>query len=365
MVHVPFSVYDITGKDEYFLTNRASEDFIRSEINGKVYLLGNRAKISLLEATQRANAHQMDTFYTIGRFKTKEYEVAFQSFIAYALYQYQLYSVTVDKTPFTIEQLATSKIEIRVGSALPHARADEVWEESILPLLLKPIDLKLLIGENEPIDVKLKFSPENLCMNSQVLSAMFSVVMDEEGNYKEENISSEMLPMLVIDAGYLTVGISVLTQDGQVIYAESNQEFAMNNVNERVANIIKENRPDITAYNIETLAKANEKIRYSYKDGDETKYALYDVVAMREEEIERTANNLIVYLLKKFNDLLDIKSVVVAGGTGEKYYEYIKPVMETRLITSILSKPIVNGKEVDPVFAVVVGLYRSMQALFD
>ena len=127
----------VTGKDEYFLTNRASEDFIRSEINGKVYLLGNRAKISLLEATQRANAHQMDTFYTIGRFKTKEYEVAFQSFIAYALYQYQLYSVTVDKTPFTIEQLATSKIEIRVGSALPHARADEVWEESILPLLLE------------------------------------------------------------------------------------------------------------------------------------------------------------------------------------------------------------------------------------
>lgn len=364
LINIPFAVFDITGKDYQFLAHRSSDDFIRSEIAGKTHLLGERAKISLLESKQRAEAKQMDTFYTIGRFKTEAYKVALKSFIGYALYKYEQYSLKNDKDPFTIKSLNEGKVELYVGSALPHSQKDEIWEESVLPTLLEPISLNLLVGEEAPVSINIQLTEDNLCMNSQVISAMFAVTLDEEGNFKPECIGDQMLPMLVIDAGYLTVGIFLFSQNGQVVVAESNQEFAMHNVNERTANIMKEHRSDITPYNVETLAKKNEKIRYSYKQGNETVYNFYDVAQLRNKEIERAATNLNSYLCNTFNDLLDVKSIVVAGGTGDQYYKHLEPDYKKRLIDAQLARPEMAGETHDPVFAVVIGLYRSMLQLF-
>ena len=65
LLNIPFSIYEI-NKETQFITNSSSKDFIRSEVDGKIYLLGEEAKISLLEKKQRETAGQMDTFYTMG-----------------------------------------------------------------------------------------------------------------------------------------------------------------------------------------------------------------------------------------------------------------------------------------------------------
>lgn len=362
---VPFAILDITGKDSKFITHRNSDDFIRSEIDGETYLLGGRAKTSLLESSQKAQAHQMDTFYTIGRFKMREYKIALKSFLCYALYEYEKHSAAVDKEPFTISDLNAGKVEFYVGSALPHSQRDEIWEESVLPALLEPIKLNILIGDNEPVSFDFRLTEDNLCMNSQVISAMFAATLDENGDYKPDYIAEENLPMLVLDLGYLTAGIFLLSKDGQVVFAESNQEFAMHNVNERVANIVKEYRSDITSFNIETLAKKNASIRYSKNKDGATVYESYNIAELRKDEIKRAAENLNKYLCNQFNDLLDIMSIVVAGGTGGLYFDHLEPEYKKRAINAKLAKPSIGGEDSEPVFAVVIGLYRSMLALFN
>ena len=365
LLNIPFSAVDITEKDSQFIANRTLEDFIRSEINGRKYLLGQRAKDSLLESSNRAEAKQMDTYYTLGRFKTYEYKVAIKSFLAYALYKYEKHCKENNiKDGFTIDELNNGNVELCVGVALPHSQKDEIWQESVLPALLEPMQLKIMIGESAPVEFDFKLDEENLCMNSQVFSAMFSVTMNENGEYKPEAIDNKMLPMLVVDAGYLTVGIFLFSPTGEVVYAKSNQEFAMHNVNERVAGIMREYRPDVTAYNVETMAKKNEFLRYSFKENGETKYSFYNVKELQDTEIERAAVNLNSHFCNTFNDLLDVKTVIVAGGTGEQYYKHLEPEYTKRLINANLATPEINGEAQKSVYAVVLGLYRSMKQIF-
>lgn len=364
VIDIPFAILDITGKDGNFMTHRDADNFIRSEIDGETYLLGSRAKTSLLESSQIAQAHQMDTFYTIGRFKMREYKIALKSFLCYALCKYEEYSAKTDKDPFTVTALNEGKVELFVGSALPHSQRDEIWEESVLPALLEPIKLNISVGDADPVFFDFQLTEDNLCMNSQVISAMFAVTLDENGNYKPDCIAENMLPMLVLDLGYLTGGIFLLSKDGRVVFADSNQEFAMHNVNERVANIVKEHRSDITSFNIETLAKKKETVRYSKEVDGQTIFDAYDIETLRNEEIKRAAENLNRYLFMKFNNLLDIKSIIVAGGTGGLYYEYLEPEYKKRMIESKLAEPEMNSEKTEPVFAVVIGLYRSMLPLF-
>lgn len=361
LLNIPFSIYEI-NKETQFITNSSSKNFIRSEVDGKMYLLGEEAKISLLEKKQRETAGQMDTFYTMGRFASTEFKVALKSFLGYALYEYEQYCATKnEKNPFTIKALNTGKVELNVGIALPHSQKDEIWENNVKAILLEPMDFTIRVGASEPVDFHIKLSEENIGMNSQVLSAMYCAILDEKGKVKEGSLSRTALPMLVIDAGYLTVGIFLLSRTGQVVFAKSNQEFAMHNVNERTANIIKQHISNVTSYNIETLAKDNEELYYKKDNGE---YDYYNVAELRKAEIERAATNLTSYLVKEFDDLLDIKSIIMAGGTGEKYFEHMKPAFDLRKRTSLLVEPELDGETYDSVYAVVVGLYRTMLTSF-
>lgn len=356
VLNIPFMVEDITTREVNIFSDKSSSNYIIARMDGKTYLVGERARQSLLELDHRTDAAQMDTFYTIGRFADTKYRVGLKTCLAYGLYMYA--NSTDEKL---IEELNNGNVEIVIGVALPHQQDEELWTNHVKPILMKPIDVILEVGSRMPVHFDFNINETNMYHNSQAISAMFAVTLKEDGSTDMNEIDPKHRPLLVIDAGYMTVGIFKLSRDGRIDQAESNQQYAMHNINTAVAGEVKKYRPEIEGYNIEALALSGETVRYK----ESGSYRTIDIADLRKKQIIVTAENLMNYLVTKFNDLLDIKSAIVAGGTGKIYNEYLAPEFEKRGIRNILATPTIDGKEYEPVFAVAIGLYRSLLNLFN
>ena len=89
-----------------------------------------------------------------------------------------------------------------------------------------------------------------------------------------------------------------------------------------------------------------------------------DVCEVKDRIIAETADKFIKFILKRYGNLLDMKMVVVAGGTGEVFYPYIKEYLERERPylkgKIILSKSILDGKEYGAIYAVAIGMYKDM-----
>lgn len=360
---IPFAVEDITNElSKYPLSNRNAENFIRLEKDGSTYLVGDFARLSLLEADhQKSSKDSLDTFYTISRFSSKLFEVGLNTMLGYALYKYEEYTRKNDvEEVFNISEI--DEWDIHVGVALPHEFMDDLWAKHVKDYLAKPQNYNLLVG-TKTIKFNYQLKEENCVYNSQAICALIDLITDDEGN----NIDSEKdiqhyLPALIIDGGYKTLGKFKLSRDGRMDKDESNTDFAMNNINEAVAAEIRKKNANIYGYMIEEKYNANEEIYYEDEDGT---VKSFDVRAMRDAETVKTANRLMEYLMTEHNRLLDIKLILVAGGTGAAYYNTIKEFCDKRdnLKGKVkLANNGFDGKECEPVYAIVIGLYKAMVA---
>jgi hypothetical protein len=104
----------------------------------------------------------------------------------------------------------------------------------------------------------------------------------------------------------------------------------------------------------------NKEVVYFEEDGEVKNF---DIVAMRDVETIKMANNLMDYLMLQHNKLLDIKLLLLAGGTGSAYFNTINEFCNNRANLKgnvILAKSGFDGKECEPVYAIAVGLYKAM-----
>jgi len=159
------------------------------------------------------------------------------------------------------------------------------------------------------------------------------------------------------------VGNYVLDNDDSVKQAESDTTYAMKNVNESVAEKLRDKDPSITAIRVESIVNTqNGKLKYL--DGTDGKVKEENIKTLWEEEVKKKADELVGYLAKQHNNFIDINSIVIAGGTGKLYYPYFK-AWEEKKFESLRGKIILanrgfKGEEIDPVYAVSVGLYKNM-----
>ena len=90
-----------------------------------------------------------------------------------------------------------------------------------------------------------------------------------------------------------------------------------------------------------------------------------DIKPIVNQFTDETCEQLIEYIKEKYNNLLDIKQIVVAGGTGAAYYEgiskYIKGHRSNLADHVILAQYKFMGKMISPVQAISVGLYKVLK----
>ncbi|WP_294373592.1 ParM/StbA family protein [uncultured Clostridium sp.] len=340
--------------DEKKISNMTvADDFIlyRNKDN-ETWRIGQYARELLFEKKDNSDVEEkMKNFYSEKRFVSDEFTIGLRTAIAIAVSKLGLY-----------ENIKNINIYIMV--ALPHSIRDN-YSTQVRSILAGNHNYYLRIGKEEEKEYEFSIDENNIFTVSQTIASILGETSDDEGNIDEDKfyyLSDG--PTLVIDGGFYTIGEVAVDRGGSIDEEKtfSDTSHAMKNINKEISKELEEQRPDIKYYVIEYLmSKNNGKIKY-LKDG---KAEIIDLNELKKFKIKDMSSKFIESLNKKYNNLLDFNYVLVTGGTGASYYEYLKEyyvgkgiVEEDRLI---LTNNILNGKTFDIEFAIAAGAYKGLK----
>lgn len=354
---IPFSIQDITDEESRYELRRIDDDYVRVEKDGRIYLIGRAAKEYALDMDKSKSIKTtMEAFSTMERYNMQLFEIALQAFLVYGLQRYAKDS-RKSENPFRAEDI--ENWDIHVGVALPHEHLEEL-APIVNEYLDKGVDISIMIGTDKKIHYK--FTPASKSYNSQVVSMLYNeVVTNELDDVTGEKDIYSMLPALVLDAGYKTLGKFKMAVDSSIVGDDSDTNFAMLNINEKVVAEINAVRPGFSEYQIDEMCAKGEVVRYIDEESD--KPAFLDVRAIKEKHLKQTCDELIAHLCAEYDNLLDFKCILIGGGTGEQYYPYIKDFCEKErsyLKVILAGSEDFYGKPCGPVHAIVAGLFKEI-----
>lgn len=367
LLQVPFSVVDISNKsqdqwDEAYLNN----DYIRGTVDGRTYLVGQAAKISLAyDGGNSEEGREMDAFSTMARYTMDIFKPALEIFIAYGLYWYCTQG-SGKENGYRLEKL--DDYEIIVGNALPHSDVKKlapIVRDYLIGKKKGRHSVMLKVGDED--EVEINYTVSTAFFNSQTSCCLVNEVYDENGQKIAGDNLYDHLPALVIDGGYKTMGKFYMRRDHTVVGGVSNIEYAMLNVNSLVAQKISEKSPGFKDYMVDERIDNGAVVRY-LEDGVCKEI---DVKQVKDEVMKDVVERYIAELLKSHDNLLDVETILIAGGTGAAYFPYIKEYCEKErsFINVVLAfqeeKTALNGIYGDPVYAIVAGMYKCLLMLIE
>lgn len=377
MFNVPNCIVDISGKMDSLLWARKSGFLLSHYIDGNDYLVGREArKLLLQQDTREKQLRKRDMMDSYLMFTTQDFEINLFTTIGLALVKYSEYSKKKDIKPVLDIQPGDSediinknraelkRFSLIIGVSLPNDAVASAW----------PSVKQKLIGDHQySIETEdgyygLSFTvkPGYVTILPQATTALLGAACDDEGYEDENSAILSKLPVLVIDGGYKTIGLVKLTTTRMTDQAESNTDFAMGNVHKRVAERIRNEykRNDIYDFNIPSILEdqSNDgEIVYVNEDGNTESLNVRDMVW---EEVEKVCDELIEYINKKYENLVDIRQILVTGGTGAAYYdhilEYVKGHRKHLEKNVILTDYEFLGMSIKPIYAIAVGMYKVL-----
>ena len=346
--------FNAVRTDEAMISNFAiQDDFImyRDDL-GATYRVGSYAREMIFDK-KTADPSELTDFYTEDRFLTEEFKVGLRCAIAMAINSTGLYADQAD-------------LNIYLMLALPHACRQQ-FAASLVGSAVGQHKFALRIG-NAPIkDFSYTVTNDHVFTISQTIAAILGETSDIDGNIADDKFKYlSDGPTLVIDGGYYTTGIVMVSRGGSVDDAmtESNTDFAMKNVNMAVVEAVKAHRPDLRHYMIEyMLDTGNTKIKYM--NAETKKAETLDIRNIRKEKIAKICQGLIQHLNERYNDLLDINYVLVTGGTGAKFYPHLSRYYEEHGIMDkehmLLTGCELGDKKLSIEYAIAIGGYKGLR----
>lgn len=340
--------------DEKKISNMSvADDFIlyRNKDN-ETWRIGQYARELIFEKKDSFDVEEkMKNFYSEKRFVCDEFTIGLRTAIAIAVDKLKLYE-------------SLNNITIYIMVALPHSVRDN-YSTQVRSVLSGNHDYYVRIGKEYEEEFSFFIDENNIFTVSQTVASILGETSDDDGNIDEDKfyyLSDG--PTLVIDGGFYTIGEVAVDRGGSIDEEKtfSDTEHAMKNINMEIAKELEPQRPDIKYYVIEYLMSKNDgKIKY-LKDG---KAEIIDLNILKKEKIKEMSHRFIESLNEKYNNLLDFNYVLVTGGTGARYYEYLVEyyvgkgiVDEDRLI---LTNNILNGKSFDIEYAIAAGAYKGLK----
>lgn len=368
MFKVPKEVADVTNKK--FLDAKDENYIMMKYMEGKEHLVGlSAAKYLNNVVTNNTNGEEQkaeinDTFAS---FETADMQIRIMTGIAIALIKL----AKTEKTVITLKKnedgsydVNTGRADIAIGVALPHDIVDDKWSY-----------IQKYLNDEQVFDIEtneglfhVSFKAVTTAKASQVVVALLGAISGEEGaiNMNDSLLSNDSLPALVIDGGMKTLGKFMFSKAKSIEDGESNQEYAMINIHEKVAKIIREkyNRPEFTARRVKRVVEEGESIPYLKDNGSSGKI---DVQAMVKAELESTCREMVDEFYDRYNKLLDIKTVLITGGTGAAYFECLKKILnkERDWVNVVLTDYSFAGNKISPEYGIAVGMYKALYHKYD
>lgn len=340
--------FNVVETDERKMTDyRLRDDFmLYQDLNGTTYRVGQYAREIVFD-----NKQKVDSFYTEQRFISDEFQVGLNTAIALA----------IEKNGFYEEQ---DKLKIYVMVALPHA-CRATYSPTIIGAIAGLHKFQLRCGQKAAKTYHYTIQESHVHTISQTIAAILGETSEDDGSINEDKfyyLSNG--PTLVLDGGYYTMGMVVVSRGGSVDEdkTESDTNHAMANVNQLIADEVRDKRPDITHYAIEYLLNKDDgTIRYM----ENGKAITIHLSELRKEKQKIICNNLIEYLNQKYNNLLDFKYVLVTGGTGAIFYkQLLSYYKEAELLDEehfILSSSVLANTTYDIEYSITIGAYKGLK----
>ena len=320
--------------------------------NGDTYLFGKGAWDELLgyDSTE-ANSSLLESNMNINRFQSGFFKYSLEAALAYALYLFE-HSDEGQKINFQIDDLESYKIYF--GVTLPHDVLQEAAPH-INAFLRTKHNFQYLVAGEMPAKATFSFDLSNakLFANSQAVCAFLFEALNDDATDNEE--IENLLPALILDAGQKTLGIFFLNKNHHIYSAESNMDYAMFNIYERVANRINEELPgcEFKPYQVREFMKDNMPVNFNKKS--------IFIDPIYNEEFNAVCSELCDDLARNRSSQLNTcRSVFIAGGTGAAYYKPLKAFMNENFPYAkvILANKTSQGMEIEPIFAVVLGMRK-------
>ena len=349
MFKIPAAIADITTKES--IGFRKKEHMLTKVIPNKLYLMG-----------ENATEFQDDSVrYQYDYFRSTSSAAHTLTCIAYGLVKYDEYckkNKDVEQ-PFKLKEI--TDWEIILGIALPQDVVKDFSSEQ-RSLLVGERNVEFQVGiedYNVPLNLE---NPNHIRFASQAVSALFGILLNDSGTLNE-NVESKVT--LVLDGGFNTMGIFLLTAANTIEDAESNTDFAMYNVYKLIAERLKEEYgQNFTKSDIDKIKKNEYFTVVLNKDGKTEKINVKETF---EAVMKDVIADFMEYLNKKFNNLIHVERIVITGGTGYEYMngitEYIKENKQHLDVNKdvILTDYEFKGKKISPEFGVAVGLYKQLK----
>ena len=368
MFQIPADIVEITGRQ--YVGNIRKPGYICSTyIQDTNHLVGEQARMLIMEPEYKEKMSvKLDMMESYEKFNTTDAKIHLMTCIGMALIKYSQYTMEHDIKPqFDVRKVIddeSSQFKIWVIVGYPHDVYSQVFR-AVKPEIARRHAFNIETEDNS-YDLDFTIDNERIMTYSQAMALYMGLISDDEGNIDYNSRFLQNMPTIGLDGGQKTVGISKITSNMQIESAESNTDFAMHNVYLNVVKILQEEygRTDIEDYNIPNiLNKENGEIVVLNKENNKTN--IVDIKPIVENEIDAMCEKLIKYLEGKYNQLLDIKQIVVGGGTGLAYYEglsrYVREHREHLADRLVLAEYKFNGQEVDAVFSISVGLYKVLK----
>lgn len=351
----PAGSYYVRLEKETLKDSAEEKETLKGRVKDLEYLIGNVTETSMGSADiVKKNRHLLEILQTLSKFPTEEFKISLQGALALALFQYQ--QSDENTNGFTIERLNNDEYEVYLGIALPQ---DYVAQKGVIqPHLSCKHNFKLYVADqNLEIPITYDLSEAKYMADSQVKCAFLYQFTDDLGNDVEDFWDN--LPCFVVDGGYHTFGMFYLTKDLATPVCESNLEYAMFTVDTNVATEVttKINRTNFSAVQVKEYLKNKQSIKYGTK-----RLEYQELQEIYDQKRRAVASNSIKAMVKLV-EMDDCNSLLLTGGTGAAYYdvyeEYFAENYGDNLVPILTDKPF-NGKKIDPVFAVALGLYKQM-----
>lgn len=362
---VPANIVDITDRDKYIGDIRKEGFICSSYVNGFKHLVGEQAQMLLRESEyKRRQESKKDIMESYDKFTTQDSTTHLMTCIGMALIKYSEYTKEHHIKPEYDVRKKNNQFNIYVILGYPHEVYQQVFKV-VKPLITKEHNFTIET-EYDIFDVNFEIKSSNIMTYSQALALYMGLISDDNGNVDYQSDYFKQLPCLVGDGGQKTFGEYKITSNLQIESAESNTEYAMNNIYERVVNEIrtKYKRMDIEIYNIQDLLEhENGILTYLDDTTDSTDYI--DIKELVEKFRAEVCEEWIAHINEKFNRLLDLKQIVLGGGTGAAFYadvvDYINEHRQNLKGKVVLASYDFMGEKIEPKYAISVGLYKVLK----
>ena len=248
------------------------------------------------------------------------------------------------------------EVVIQTGLPTSYVKGDTIPLKKVLS---EHSQFALKIGTGEWVSFDFKVKEENIFVMPQPAGSLYSILIKDNGEYRENAKDYLFNNLLIMDIGFGTFDFYGL-KSRAIACTESVDDIGMRKVFSSVsAKILEEMNEDIRVQALQKNLETGTVVCIDEEELCSQEKSIEDILESSNKEVFMEAFQRARAITNTFRDY---KYIIVSGGTGEAWYEMIKDALSKMNNLEILPGNL-NSPELPFIYANVRGYYLYRYSL--